>query len=459
MIMKSVLHTNSDKQKDIILEKKEKTIFPFSVGKVTGVIVLDDRREKNGGQYPAKYRITYQRQQKYFDSGYSFTSGSWKTLLTSKSDESKEARKMLKNGLDVIEQHIKDLHLISGFTFDLLTKRLRRGDKSSIKIAFDQKIAAMKANGQVGTAMIYGCAIKSFTDFNNGREPMFSGVNVDWLKRYEKWFISGAGNDENTGNSYATAGIYLRSLRAIFNEALRVGDIPNSSIPFGKGLYEIPSSPGRKMALQLDQIKKLITHELPLGSTNEKMRDLWLFSYLCNGINVKDMICLKWSDISAGEIQYLREKTKQTRKEKKPINVPLLPEMQIILERWGNKDRGNNSFVFGYLKANPSPEQIRLISQNVTRLMNKSLKTIAEGLGLPHISTYTARHSFSNILLNAGASVEFISEALGHSDISTTKAYLEGFRPDARRQMNSNLLDFSSCEDKITDKENGNLEE
>lgn len=447
MIMKSVLHTNSEKQKDIILEKKEKTIFPFSVGKVTGVIVIDDRREKNGGQYPAKYRITYQRQQKYFDSGYSFTSGSWKTLLTSKSDESKEARKMLKNGLDVIEQHIKDLHLTTGFTFDLLTKRLRRGDKSSIKIAYDQKIAAMKTNGQVGTAMIYGCAIKSFTDFNNGREPMFAGLNVDWLKRYEKWFISGAGNDENTGNSYATAGIYLRSLRAIFNEAVRAGDVPNSSIPFGKGLYEIPSSPGRKMALQLDQIKKLITQELPSGSTTEKMRDLWLFSYLCNGINIKDMICLKWGDISEAEIQYLREKTKQTRKEKKPIIAPLLPEMKVILDRWGNKDRSAGSFVFGYLKGNPTPEKIRHESQNLTRQMNKSMKALAESLGLPHISTYTARHSFSNVLLNAGASVEFISEALGHSDISTTQAYLEGFRPDARKQMNSNLLKFEEDEE------------
>lgn len=448
MIMKSVLHTNSDKQKNVILEKKEKTILPFSVGKVTGAIVLDDRREKNGGQYPAKYRITFLRQQKYFDSGYSFFSGSWKELLTSKSDELKEARKMLKNGLDIIEQHIKDLTLTTGFSFELLTKRLRRGDKSSIKIAYDQKIAAMKANGQVGTAMIYGCAIKSFTDFNNSREPMFSGVNVDWLKRYEKWFIAGSGNDENSGNSYATAGIYLRSLRAIFNEALRAGDFPISSIPFGKGLYEIPSSPGRKMALQLDQIKKLITHELPSGSKDEKMRDLWLFSYLCNGINVKDMICLKWGDIANNEIQYLREKTLRTRKEKKPIIVPLLPEMQIILDRWGNKDRGNNSFVLGYLKGNPSPEKIRLVSQNVTRLMNKSLKTLAECLGLPHISTYTARHSFSNILLNAGASVEFISEALGHSDISTTRAYLEGFRPDARRQMNSNLLKFEEDEER-----------
>ncbi len=446
MIMKSVLHTNSDKQKNIILEKKEKTIFPFSEGKVTGVIILDDRREKKGGLYPAKYRITFQRQQKYYDSGYSFTAATWKGLLTSKSEESKEARKMLKNGIDVIEQHVKDLHLTTGFSFDLLTKRLKRGDKTSIKIAYDLKIAAMKANGQVGTAMIYGCAINSFTDFNNGREPMFAGVNVDWLKRYERWFISGAGDDENSGNSYATAGIYLRSLRAIFNEAARSGDIPPASIPFGKGLYEIPSSPGRKMALQLDQIKKLITHELPAESTTEKMRDLWLFSYLCNGINIKDMICLKWGDISETEIQYLREKTKQTRKEKKPIIAPLLPEMKTILDRWGNKDHGDNSFVFGYLKGNPTPERIRLESQNLTRQMNKSMKALAESLGLPHISTYTARHSFSNILLNAGASVEFISEALGHSDISTTKAYLEGFRPDARKQMNSNLLKFEEDE-------------
>jgi len=440
MSMKEHLHT-----KDV---KIQTTFRPFSYGKVTGAIFFDTRRGKKGNVYPAKYRITYQRQQKYFDSGYAFTVNKWNDLINPKAKGSDiiETREMILNGYAVIEQHIKSMVSSSEFSFDMLSKRISRGNTSSIKIAFDRKMAVLKANGQVGTAMIYDCAINSLTEFNKGRELMFSTVNVDWLRKYEKWFISGSGNEENSGNSFATASIYLRSLRAIFNEAIRSGDIPNTALPFGRGLYEMPSSPGRKMALGLDQIKKLITHKVEPGSTTEKMRDLWVFSYMANGMNVKDIVCLKWESVSNDEIRYLREKTKQTRREKKEIIVPILPEMQTIINKWGNENKKPESFLFGYLEENATPDKIRLVSQNLTRLINKHLSDIAKIIGLPHISTYTARHSFSNVLLNAGASIEFISEALGHSDISTTRAYLEGFRPDTRRKMNTNLLNFEPNE-------------
>jgi site-specific recombinase XerD len=42
-------------------------------------------------------------------------------------------------------------------------------------------------------------------------------------------------------------------------------------------------------------------------------------------------------------------------------------------------------------------------------------------------------------LLRGGASTEFISEQLGHGSIKTTQAYLEGFEPETRREMNETL--------------------
>lgn len=47
------------------------------------------------------------------------------------------------------------------------------------------------------------------------------------------------------------------------------------------------------------------------------------------------------------------------------------------------------------------------------------------------ITTYYARRSFVTILKNSGVSTEFISEALGHNSLSTTKSYLAGFEHDA----------------------------
>jgi site-specific recombinase XerD len=71
--------------------------------------------------------------------------------------------------------------------------------------------------------------------------------------------------------------------------------------------------------------------------------------------------------------------------------------------------------------------------------MNKHLATIAKEIGLPHISTYTARHSYASNLLRNNASTEFISEQMGHADLRTTQAYLAGFDSDTRRRLNETL--------------------
>lgn len=60
------------------------------------------------------------------------------------------------------------------------------------------------------------------------------------------------------------------------------------------------------------------------------------------------------------------------------------------------------------------------------------------------ITTYYARHSFATILKNSGVSTEFISEALGHSSLSTTKNYLAGFKQDAIKTTTDVLISFKN---------------
>jgi site-specific recombinase XerD len=73
-------------------------------------------------------------------------------------------------------------------------------------------------------------------------------------------------------------------------------------------------------------------------------------------------------------------------------------------------------------------EREREVYQQVTKTINKYMKLIAAELKInKEVTTYFARHSFATVLRNSGASMEFISEALGHSDMKTTKNYLAGF--------------------------------
>lgn len=106
-------------------------------------------------------------------------------------------------------------------------------------------------------------------------------------------------------------GFYFRNLKCILNIARKDGIIKESQYPFGKGKYEVPTGCGRKLALNLKEIKKIITYNDGTQKT-EIYRDLWFFSYLCNGINFRDLLYLQYSNIINGEICFIRAKQPET---------------------------------------------------------------------------------------------------------------------------------------------------
>ena len=102
----------------------------------------------------------------------------------------------------------------------------------------------------------------------------------------------------------------------------------------GKDKYEIQAGAGRKKALTLQEIGKIVRFS-DGNETTERYRDLWFFMYLCNGINTADLVKLKYKNIHDGEICFVRQKTERTNKTIKEICVPITPEMETIIERWG----------------------------------------------------------------------------------------------------------------------------
>ena len=89
-------------------------------------------------------------------------------------------------------------------------------------------------------------------------------------------------------------------------------------------------------------------------------------------------------------------------------------------------------------------EKERQVIQQLTKTINKYMKRIAQKLEIQKdVTTYFARHSFATVLRNSGASMEFISEALGHSDMKTTKSYLAGFEAETIHKTTDALTAFS----------------
>jgi len=112
-----------------------------------------------------------------------------------------------------------------------------------------------------------------------------------------------------------------------------------------------------------------------------------------------------------------------------------------------NLTRKIDSVLYEHTAISKKPE--KLIQQEIQALRSNVTITpdlvfrdpyILDFLGLK--DTYFARHSFATILKNSGVSTEFISEALGHSSLSTTKNYLTGFEEDAIKRNTDVLVSF-----------------
>ena len=261
-------------------------------------------------------------------------------------------------------------------------------------------------------------------------------ITVDFLKEYEKWMLK-------EGNSYSTIGFYLRNVRTVFNEAIANGHIKQELYPFGKRKYQIPASRNVKKALTSEDIEKIFNYE-PETESEAKHRDLWLFSYLANVINVKDMLMLRFKDIDGEQIVYYRAKTSlTTRGNAKPIVITMTPELEEIIEKWGKEDRSLNSYVFDYLNDGMSAEEQLATKNQLVKQINKYIRRIAKKLEIEKdVTCYVARHSFAAILKLSGASTEYISESLGHKDLRITENYIGSFGDDVRKQFAKALTNF-----------------
>ena len=408
-------------------------MFKYTKDGVSVLTTQDARRKKQSGLYPVKIQVVFNRIQRYYNTGKELSPEEWSTLATSKSPKLMSVRADIKNSFEKVESTVRSLVEEGRFSFDNLNIRLGKSVSDTLNIAYKNKISSLIEAGTIGNSTVYSCSYRHLEKYV-GEKITFESITVDWLKKYEKDMLA-------EGKSYTTISMYLRSMRAIFNEQKAVGMIKEAQYPFGKGKYEIPIGKGRKMALTLQQIKQIITYADETEAT-EHYRDLWFFSYLCNGININDLLKLKYSNIDGDEIHFYRSKTLHTSKEKKEIEALITPEMKQIIDRWGNPNKNPNSYIFPFLDGYTTPMEQKKRTQDVTRRINKRLKMIGDSLGISGISTYTARHSFASVLKRSGANIAYISESLGHSDLKTTENYLASFEKEERIKNASLLTNF-----------------
>lgn len=262
-------------------------------------------------------------------------------------------------------------------------------------------------------------------------------VSSQWLNAYEKYMI------HTKGRSRTTVAIYLRNLRAVYNMAIKNKEIGAEYYPFGKDNYQIPSTRNTKKALSHEELQKLFKAESQ-NSQQQKAKDFWFFSYSCNGMNIKDVALLRHENIEGDKIVFYRAKTiNTTKKDLKPVIAYLTDFSKEVIKKYGSKSKNPKSLVFDIIDDSLSDTDNHWKIKNFTRFINQHIKCLAQHYDISiNISTYWARHSFATNAIRKGASMEFVSEALSHSDLRTTQNYFAGFEDSSKKELMDSLMDF-----------------
>lgn len=316
-------------------------------------------------------------------------------------------------------------------TTTLLHDEHRKFELKTVKQFYQELIEQYKANDKCGNRLIYKSSYNSINVFTNGNlEIPFSAIDIAWLNKYEKWLRS-------KGNKETTMSLMFRTLRSAYNKAIESKCARKSDYPFNDYRISKFDVSTEKRAIAKADVLKFSTDVHSIGKQQyvQLSKDIFIFSYLCGGINFTDIANLTKDNIIEGKrLHYIRQKTG------KLIKLGLSEEALQIIKRYAVESKG---YLFPILNAqlHKTPLQKQNRIHKMLGKVNKNLKLLATQLGVEaNLTTYVARHSFASVLKKSGVNIALISEALGHSDLTTTQIYLDSFDNEQIDNAMKNLL-------------------
>jgi site-specific recombinase XerD len=386
------------------------------------IISLDLRRPKKDGTFPIIFRLTHNRKTTSISSGYSTRKKFWdvKNRCLRSSYTGTESVQRLNNLLTKRKSHyidqitkIQEKDELKYLSVKQLKGKLIVNTSDQRVFTFvEHLIKDLEAAKRIGTAVSYTDTLRSLKKFRSQKDLTFNELNLDFLKKYETDYLS-------RGNSLGGLAVYMRTIRAIYNKAIKAGIAEEEGYPFKH--YTIRNGKTRKRAIPMEAIKKIKGLKLKRNTTLYRDRNIFLMSFYLQGMPYSDLAHLKVSNIIDGRIQYDRQKTK----EPFDIKIPdqLWPVIKVFI-----KGKKIDDYLIPAIKRESELLKFRDIEWARKRY-NKNLKTIAQKAGIEEkLTSYVSRHSYASIADEMGIPVTAISQMLGHEKVSTTQAYLDKLR-------------------------------
>lgn len=307
---------------------------------------------------------------------------------------------------------------------------------------WNEAVREYEDNRQAGTAHIYRCACLSFSVYSKGAgELPFERVTPRLLRGYEQFL-------RDRDKSWNTVATYMKSLRAVYNRAVREGLAPHAPLLF-QGVCTSHKDARRRalppgaMGRLLDPPERQDGARPAERPALRKARLLFSLMFLLRGMPFVDAVHLRKADLQGDELAYRRRKTGRN------ITVWLTTEAKRVIAALQRMEAPRNGYLLPFLTLPGNGKDAYREYQNALRNFNRNLKRLSSGhKELEGLSSHAARHTWATTAYHLQMQTGLISEALGHSSISVTEHYLKSFRREvlhaANRQVIACVLDAAA---------------
>ncbi len=389
-------------------------------------LFLFKHKKLKDGSHPIVIQVIKDGSRKLINLGFSARPNQWddeENVPTSKHPYYKSLILHIKEKRSQAVQTLVDLeHERRPYTIEELVEKIKGSDQSYSFYDFTEKlIGNLIKTGNLGNARVYENTLNVFKKFMDEKSIDFKALNYKKIKEFEEYLYS----KERKVN---TVSVHLRTLRAIYNRAIKEKIVRKELYPFDE--IKISKEVTQKLAITKENIEKIRDLDLSDNIELDKARDYFMFSFYMRGMSFIDLAYLKVKNINNDRIKYTRKKTRQK------FSIKITENAKRIIEKYSDLS-DPDSFIFPIIQRKGDEY---LDYRNAMRLTNKKLKTIGGKIGMTGtLSTYVARHSWATIAKRAGISTAIISEGLGHDTEQTTQIYLDSFGSDVLDDANEKI--------------------
>jgi len=403
---------------------------------VTYKIQMDTRRPKSDGTYAVSIRITYNRQSTTFNTGVFINEEFWladKSQVGPSHQNSALLNKTITETYLNVQKAVIELESEDDFSFETLKERLTSNKpKPSItkslpfKTFAEQLVEDMLSVNQTGNAIVYRTTINRFTAFATNPKLRFNDIDYTLLDGFKRHLLKD-GVKQNTISNY------FRTLRAIYNKAIKAKVADRTKYPFLD--ITVKSERTAKRAIIIDDLKAIATIRFPPKSRKWHAQNYFLLSFCLIGASFTDLAYLTPSNIRKGRLTYKRRKTG------KELSIKLQPYTENLLKQYINS---NSKYLLPVVPANVREDglQAKAIIAQWIKTTNKWLGNIVKDCKLDcEVTTYVARHSWATTAKRLEFSVELIAEAMGHEHGNRiTNIYLDSFDQSVIDEANAKVI-------------------